>query len=107
MTARAVEWDLSDRPASELERHLRRDELLALLQVTRLAHEGVLQLRLQVAPEAPAERSIEPPRVPIPRALTAVPVGHLSEELLVPSERAEKRPRELVATFHVVRGGIR
>jgi hypothetical protein len=68
--------------------HLGRHELLTLLTDRPSAQEGVLELRLQVAPEAASRARVSTRHASRSHAaLAAVPVGDLAEELLVPAER--------------------
>src|SRR5439155_23623155 len=82
--------------SSKPHRHLRRDQLLALLKAAALAAEAVLEFGLQVAVEAVAERAVDAPDVSIPRDLASAAVVDLREELLVPAHRHEELGSELV-----------
>src|SRR5206468_11981607 len=87
---------------SKPHRHLRRDQLLALLKAAVLAAEAVLELGLQVAVEALAERAVDAPDVAIPRDLASAAIVDLREELLVPAHRHEELGSELVLGFEII-----
>src|SRR5262245_18420720 len=67
-----------------------------------LPHQAVLQLGLQVAVEAVAHTRVYAPSVTVPRDVAALAVRDLSEQRLVPAQRAEPLWRDLVLGLDVV-----
>src|SRR5437868_5495231 len=63
---------------------------------------AVLQLQLDVGGEPVASGHVGPPDVPAPRRCSAVNVGDVAEELLVPADRAEKLRGKLVFHLEVI-----
>ena len=56
--------------------------------------------------ETVTRREIRAPKIAAPRRGAAINVGHVAEELLVPSDRAEQLGREFIFRLQVIREGV-